>query len=114
MKPILRAFHRHSAYASMTLATLLALFEYAVPGSVLPYVPLFPAVILGILLLVTMPAEEKKSLTGTLFAGLVSLLIVSWLVLNLGGNGKGELILLLAAAALVAAALIGAIKKQNT
>jgi len=91
-------FRRHAAYASAALTAFLVMLEYALPGAVLPYVPLFPIGILSFLLLITMPKTEHEHLARRVVLISICVLIFTTVLLKLGEAGGTSATLLIAAA----------------
>jgi|GEM_PF-3883115 len=73
----------HAAYASAALCGFLLLLEYLLPGSVLPYVPLFPLCFFSFLLIVFMPEKTYDSMADLLWLVLISALLFGLILFTL-------------------------------
>ena len=91
-----RTLRTHTGYASATLCGVLVLFEFVLPGSVLPYIPLFPLCVARFILLVGMPKRETRFMNRAFLITALTL-IFAFISLTLrDNNGISNMILILA------------------
>lgn len=106
MKEMLTALRVHAALAGSALTAALVFLEYALPGSVLAFVPLFHIAIISFLLLVSMPRAERSAASFTALVAMSLLLIpLAFLKLDITAGRSMTLLILAAIIILIIAAV---------